>query len=363
MIGRRWLGIKSAGPYVSEAAANGQLTVLLHGQQAMPALGLRQTTTMRRNTLIEGQSWPYPGISHGLFPPRIPRYKAPDVFPVLPDSQDHHRLQPRLHPHSSCAFLFEIIIMSVEHLKDVAQHVLECLQDIPDIEDYRLVIIGHLAIGRQRPGFESFIEHLLRTMQNDDRYAVEILFEQWEDDDNHDIRNMDRSFKRQWVQLRPTEFRVENGQLRYHQYTQIKFHFLEKPHPRPRTNYYLHAPLVRQIIGEMRHLYDITDVDMLPYASTETSLAIMVARCTKGCLLPGESSRAIAKEVEALLNALASHNRTAQRGGVRVRCADQLQWTTYHKRSLFSCLGKLQELLSWRGPEGRKELKWKLNID
>ncbi|PYH75660.1 hypothetical protein BO82DRAFT_407810 [Aspergillus uvarum CBS 121591] len=255
--------------------------------------------------------------------------------------------------------------MSVEHLGDMTEHVLGCLQDIPDIKDYRLAIIGHLAIGRQRPGFESFIDPLLRTMQNDDRYAVEILFEQWEDDDNHDLRDVDWWFKRQLVQLRPTQLRIENGQLRYHHHTQIKFHFLEKPRPRSRTKYYLHAPLVRHIIGEMRHLYDIIDVDMLPYAPTETSLAIMVARytSTKGCLLPGERSRAIAKEVEALLDALTSHSRTAQQGGVRVRCADQLRWTTYHKRSLFSCVGKLQELLSWRGPEGRKELKWKLNID
>lgn len=122
---------------------------------------------------------------------------------------------------------------------------------------------------------------------------------------------------------------------------------------------YLHAPLVRQIIGEMRHLYDILDVDMVPYASAETSLTIMVARYTKGCLLPGENSRTIAKEVEALL---ASHHRNTQRG-VRVRDADRLRWMTYHKRSLFSCIGKLQELLSWRGPEGRKELKWILNVD
>ncbi|OJK01600.1 hypothetical protein ASPACDRAFT_41863 [Aspergillus aculeatus ATCC 16872] len=251
--------------------------------------------------------------------------------------------------------------MRVKHLDDVAQYVLECLQDIPDIEDYRLVIIGHLAIGRQRPGIESILDPLLRTMENDDRYAVEILFEQRENDDNHDLRNVDRRFKRLLVQLRPTDFRIENGQLRY-QHTRIKFHFLTTPRPQSQTNYYLPAPLARQMIGDMRHLYDILDVDMVPYASAETSLTIMVARCTKGCLLPGENSRTIAEEVEALLDALASHHRNTQRG-VRVRDVDRLRWMTYHKRSLFSCIGKLQELLSWRGPEGRKELKWKLNID
>ncbi|RAH82167.1 hypothetical protein BO86DRAFT_83731 [Aspergillus japonicus CBS 114.51] len=271
--------------------------------------------------------------------------------------------------------------MSVENLEMVARLVLRCLRADPRRWNSNLIIIGHLAIGRQLPGFETRLDPLLRRMQEHDvspdtpsqpsfvhghaslppsqRYAVEFLLEDRGDGINNTLQDVQSTLRAQLARLRPTEFRLVGDRLWY-QHTEIKLHVVSRPQPNFPTDHYLHRPLLNQVIGEMRRALAIQMHRPLSYASVETALTIMIARCTKRRLLAGETSHAIAKDVEALLSAIAITN---ARQGVRGRGEDRLRWTVYHTRALYPCLSELQNLLSWRGPEGRKELKSRLNND